>query len=370
MRLMISFTAPRQSPWSKMVNVPPSDFRSRPSTMSPNEWNVEMTMPLPERFGPKIWPKPFSFAMCPTRSGHLAGRLVRERERADHVRGHATLEEARDSMRDHAGFARSRAGEDEHGAGLMFDGLCLGRIHLGAATTAPWSHVCSADGRGVCSRAHDSFMFDERPRRAAEPVRRSRPVWRPPAVHARARRVWRSSSGAGAATRHRRPISRSTRRRSHRSTCHPLPEPPNLVVLARVNKPDAIVKTVGLDPSAPGDAELLRQVNETLSDVIDLAAARRGGEREPRATASTRSMPSPVGVRSFDEAKSRIAQHYKTDAITNGGLKIHGLLERAATPSRTGGRRGRARSACSPMLRPGPSSCAAGAARPISSRPT
>lgn len=119
----------------------------------------------------------------------------------------------------------------------------------------------------------------------------------------------------------------------------PLPEPPNLVVLARVNKPDAIVKTVAgwTHLPLPGGRELLRQVNETLSDVIDLS--------QPLDAAVSVSLSRhgvdplyavSVGVRSFDEAKSRIAQHYKTDAITNGGLKIHGLLEKGRRAEQDG----------------------------------
>jgi hypothetical protein len=42
---------------------------------------------------------------------HLAGRLVRERDREDAIRSHARLDEARDAVGDDAGLARARAGE-------------------------------------------------------------------------------------------------------------------------------------------------------------------------------------------------------------------------------------------------------------------
>lgn len=111
----------------------------------------------------------------------------------------------------------------------------------------------------------------------------------------------------------------------------PIPEPNNLVVLARVNKPDAIVKTVAgwTHLPLPGGKELVRQINETLSDVIDL------NQPLDAAVAVTLSRHGvdpqfafSLGVKSFDEAKSVIVQRYKADSVTNGGLKIHGLLER------------------------------------------
>ena len=111
----------------------------------------------------------------------------------------------------------------------------------------------------------------------------------------------------------------------------PVPEPANLVLLARVNKPEAIVKTVGTWTRLPLPAgkELVRQVNEAAADVVDLG--------QPLDVAMTVSLSRhgpealyafSVGMKSFDEAKARFSQQYKTLPAANGGLKIQGLLDR------------------------------------------
>lgn len=110
----------------------------------------------------------------------------------------------------------------------------------------------------------------------------------------------------------------------------PLPEPPNLVALARINKPDAIVKTVAgwTHLPLPGGKELLRQVNETMADVIDLSQPLDAAV----AVTLSRHGVDPiyafsVGVSSFDDAKARIGQRHRMEPVTNGGLKVRGLSE-------------------------------------------
>lgn len=116
-----------------------------------------------------------------------------------------------------------------------------------------------------------------------------------------------------------------------------IPEPPNLVMVARLNKPDAIVHTVAgwTRLPLPGGKELVRQVNETLADVIDL------NQPLDAAVAVTLSRHGvdpqfafSLGVKSFDEAKSIVTQRYKADPVTNGGLKIHGLLDKSSSRER------------------------------------
>jgi hypothetical protein len=111
----------------------------------------------------------------------------------------------------------------------------------------------------------------------------------------------------------------------------PVAEPGNLVVLARMNKPDAIVKTVATwtHLPLPSGKDLVRQVNETLADVLDLSQPLDAAV----AVTISRHGVEPlfafsVGVTSFDEAKARVTARYKAVPVTNGGLKIHGLLDR------------------------------------------
>lgn len=112
----------------------------------------------------------------------------------------------------------------------------------------------------------------------------------------------------------------------------PIAEPQNLIVLARVSRPDAIVKTVAAwtHLPLPGGKELVRQVNETLADVVDL---QQPLDAAVSVTLSRHGVDPlfavSVGVRSFDEARSRIAARYRTDPVSNGGLKVRGLLTRS-----------------------------------------
>ena len=63
---------------------------------------------------------------------HLPRRLVRERDREDLGRLHADrAEQVRDAAREDAGLAGARAGDDEHGAFGVEDGLALRRIQVG-----------------------------------------------------------------------------------------------------------------------------------------------------------------------------------------------------------------------------------------------
>ena len=73
---------------------------------------------MPREIGPaEELPDPFR---------HLAGRLVRERDRQDLPGGHAAFpDQVRDPMREGAGLARTGAGDDQDGALRLEDGLPL-----------------------------------------------------------------------------------------------------------------------------------------------------------------------------------------------------------------------------------------------------
>jgi hypothetical protein len=119
----------------------------------------------------------------------------------------------------------------------------------------------------------------------------------------------------------------------------PAPEPENLVMLARVNKPDALVKTFGTwtHLPLPGGRELLRQVNGALADVVDLSQPVDAAVSLLQSRNNVEPLYAfSVGVRSFDEARARLSERYKTDNITNGSVKIRGLFDH-------GGERGRGR---------------------------
>ena len=63
---------------------------------------------------------------------HLAGGLVRERDREDLVRLHAVrADQVRDAVREHARLPRARAGDDEQRPVDVEHGLPLGRIEVG-----------------------------------------------------------------------------------------------------------------------------------------------------------------------------------------------------------------------------------------------
>lgn len=118
-----------------------------------------------------------------------------------------------------------------------------------------------------------------------------------------------------------------------------VPEPPALVILARVNKPDVLMKTVSdwTHLSFPAK-ELIRSVsNDALADIVDLS--------QPIDAAGTLALSRhgvdpqfafAVGVKSFDDAKAKIGAKFKMDPVTNGGFKVHSLLDKGPPPAAPG----------------------------------
>ncbi len=109
----------------------------------------------------------------------------------------------------------------------------------------------------------------------------------------------------------------------------PVPAPPGLVVIARVNKPDAIVSAVGswTRLPLPSGADLVRSItDDAVADVVDVSQpvdaalsiglSRRGVD--PLAAFS-------VAVKSYEQAKTKLAEKHRLVAGPNGQFKVEGL---------------------------------------------
>lgn len=123
----------------------------------------------------------------------------------------------------------------------------------------------------------------------------------------------------------------------------PVPEPPGLVVVARVNKPDAIVSAVAswTRLPLPSGADLVRSItDDAVADVVDLsqpvdAALSLGLSRrgvDPLAAFS-------VAVKSYDQAKAKLGEKHRLVAGANGQLRVEGLgKKKSARPAPIDGR--------------------------------
>ena len=108
-----------------------------------------------------------------------------------------------------------------------------------------------------------------------------------------------------------------------------VPEPAGLVMVGRVAKPDGILKTVGAWSRLPlpGAADLVRSITDDgvadavdLSQPIDGAVALSGSKRDPKPLVAV-----SVAVRSFDDAKAKIASRHKLTAGKNGTFSVGGI---------------------------------------------
>lgn len=112
----------------------------------------------------------------------------------------------------------------------------------------------------------------------------------------------------------------------------PVPDPEGLIVIGRVNKPEAILKTVGswTKLPLPGGPELLASIDSSLAEVVDLSQPVDGavvlvkGRREPKPVAAV-----AVTVKSFDEAKAKLAAHHRLSPGPNGQFKVEGIGKEA-----------------------------------------
>jgi hypothetical protein len=112
----------------------------------------------------------------------------------------------------------------------------------------------------------------------------------------------------------------------------PVPEPPGLVLLGRVNKPDALVSAVGswTQLPLPNGVELVRSIaDDSVADVVDVS---QPVDLALTVGLSTRGI-SPlaafsVTVKSYDQAKARLSEKHRLVAGRNGELKVTGLSKK------------------------------------------
>ncbi|CAN5918481.1 hypothetical protein BH11MYX4_BH11MYX4_43260 [soil metagenome] len=108
-----------------------------------------------------------------------------------------------------------------------------------------------------------------------------------------------------------------------------VPEPAGLVVVGRISKPDGILKTVGSwsHLPLPGSADLVRSIaDDAVADAVDLAQpvdgaiALGGSKRDPKPLIAV-----SVAVRSFDDAKAKLASKHKLTGGKNGVFYVEGI---------------------------------------------
>lgn len=115
-----------------------------------------------------------------------------------------------------------------------------------------------------------------------------------------------------------------------------MPEPPGLILIGRVRRPDALVSAAGswANLPLPTGSELVRSItDESVASVVDLSQpvdvavsvglSRRG--IDPLVAFS-------VAVKSFDDAKGKLGARHRLVAGDNGSFKVEGLGERARPP--------------------------------------
>jgi hypothetical protein len=109
----------------------------------------------------------------------------------------------------------------------------------------------------------------------------------------------------------------------------PVAEPAGLVLVGRVSKADAILKTLGswTRLPLPGGADLVRSItDDSVADAVDLsqpidgAIMLGGSTRDPKLLIAL-----SVPVRSFDEAKTKLSNGHRLTKGRNGQLNIEGI---------------------------------------------
>lgn len=112
-----------------------------------------------------------------------------------------------------------------------------------------------------------------------------------------------------------------------------VPEPAGLVLVARVAKPDGILKTLGTWTRLPlpAGADLVRSLaDDSVADAVDVtqpvdgAIALGGSKRDPKPLIAV-----SVPVRSFDDAKAKLSSKHKLLPGKNGQLLVEGIGSRS-----------------------------------------
>jgi hypothetical protein len=109
----------------------------------------------------------------------------------------------------------------------------------------------------------------------------------------------------------------------------PVPEPPGLVLVARMTKPDAVVSAVGswTRLPLPSGADLVRSIAEdTVAEVVDLS---QPVDAAVTLTLSRRGVDPlfafSVAVKSYEQAKAKLGTKHRLVPGDNGQLKVEGL---------------------------------------------
>ena len=114
-----------------------------------------------------------------------------------------------------------------------------------------------------------------------------------------------------------------------------VPEPAGLVLVGRVAKAEAILKTLGswTRLPLPGGADLVRSIaDDSVADSVDLsqpidgAISLGGGVRDPKPLIAV-----SVAVRSFDDAKAKLSAKHKLTKGKNGQMWVEGIGRAAAS---------------------------------------
>ena len=118
----------------------------------------------------------------------------------------------------------------------------------------------------------------------------------------------------------------------------PVAEPAGLVLVGRVSKADAILKTLAAWTRLPlpGGAELVRSItDDSVADAVDLsqpvdgAIVLGGSTRDPKLLIAL-----SVPVRSFDDAKTKLSNGHRLTTGKNGQFLIEGIGKSGAKKGR------------------------------------
>jgi hypothetical protein len=119
----------------------------------------------------------------------------------------------------------------------------------------------------------------------------------------------------------------------------PAPEPEGLVVIGRVAKPEAILRTASgwARLPLPGADDLVRSLaDDAVASSLDLTQPVDGAV----VVVSGHGAPKPLyafaaAVRSFEEAKSRLGARHRLTPAGNGGFDVHGIGRAEIEPGGT-----------------------------------
>jgi hypothetical protein len=108
-----------------------------------------------------------------------------------------------------------------------------------------------------------------------------------------------------------------------------VPAPPGLVLVGRISKPEAIVSAVSnwTHLSLPNGSDLLRSItDDSIADIVDLTQPVDGAVSLGFSSHGVDALIAfSVAVKSFDDAKSKLATQHRLVPGPNGQLKVGGI---------------------------------------------